>query len=550
LDVKKAGLAAAASAAVRQSKEDMGANKSIRGWSLTLLLIAASSSGCRTTSEDIQHWANTKQGPHKLASVIAADKYSTALRAEAVHTLIGMPRRNGRLVGIEQALASLQALDADTRAAVVAHLVPALMTELTQPASAGTEKADPSVQFKDAAYALLTETDPQLIANEEQQSALKGALSEWAMTDFEKRLDAPGQSVGMEQLLKLLGPRSVEGLPKRIKPDAKIARIVSLVADIGSKETRAEAARQLVEIAKFTESPAWLKQKEPELKQANEVSGIKTDDKRFQSQLDRFQEEELLRHFAALKRLAAEPGAHYLAAYAGDPKHAEKRRRGALAALDGQVGLDDQALFDSLLQIAKSSEAPDGVRTLAFRRLDAYPYSKLAPAYFALFEGDDWRVRWMAGESLLKKIEAGQLEQFMTHLGKVEHMSVTEPLTYGKLLPSIKGMKNVSDVVDSYSSSSNDTPVRLTALGYYYSHGTTKELDKVSRYERDREKVPDCSENAKNCEWTCGGTEVETVGDFVKHCIVPAMKERASGPTGNADAKGGAKASQDAQKTQ
>ncbi len=521
----------------------MGAYKSIRGWSLALALCASALVGCTTTSEDIQHWANTKQGPQKLMSVVTHSKFPMALRGEAVLSLIGMPPRGGRRVGIDDAIAGLDRVQPPERERLMAHVVPGLVSKLTAPPPPEGEP-DESVPFKDAAYAMLTEDDGKLVTTPEHRQQLEQALAVWAHADFERRQDAPGQNVGMRQMLALLGPQSLSKLPERITPDGNTQRLVSLIAELGDAPTRAAAAAKLVEMADFTASPAWLTAKQPELKKANEVSGIKADTKAFDAQLQQFQEEELLRLFASLKQLKSPGGAQYLARVAADPKRPEKQRAGALAALEGQVDGKDDGTFQALLSVAKATDTPDTVRTLAFRRLATFTYTQLAEPLYDTFGGDDWRVRWLAGELLLQKLNASQLDEFMSRLEKVEHMAVTEPLTYGKLLAKVEGLKNVSETVDSYSSSSNETPVRLAALGYYYSHGSSEQLDRVARYDADRSKVPECSENAKDCDWRCGETEVETLGDYVKHCIVPAMAQ-ASGPSKSSDAK----ASQDPQKT-
>jgi hypothetical protein len=128
------------------------------------LALLVSTTGCRTTSEDVNRWASTVQGPKKLVAVLTHDKYPIELRTEAALALIRMKPRNGRRVGIEGGddqpglMAALAQMAPAERSVVVARLVPALEAEIKKPppvAQGGQVAADPSVPYKDAAFALL-----------------------------------------------------------------------------------------------------------------------------------------------------------------------------------------------------------------------------------------------------------------------------------------------------------------------------------------------------------------------------------------------------------
>jgi hypothetical protein len=114
---------------------------------------------------------------------------------------------------------------------------------------------DPSLAFKDAAYALLTFERTVLINDEPLRGQLRAALSEWAMADFERRLENRTQTYGMEQLLRMLGPESVVPLPKLMTRDARnLDKMSALVADLGSEATKESASVALVDIAKHVVS--------------------------------------------------------------------------------------------------------------------------------------------------------------------------------------------------------------------------------------------------------------------------------------------------------
>jgi Tfp pilus assembly protein PilP len=500
---------------------------------------------CQTTSKDIERWATTQQGPRKLTAVLKHAKYPRALRVEAAMTLIGMRPRGGRRVGVEQALSALAELAPSERSKLMAALVPSLIGRLGAPAAAAGAE-DTSLPFKDASVAILTETDVALLDSQEQNDALSVALTQWAMTDFVGRMEASGQKIDMQQMLRFLGPSSVKELPALIVPGApKVNRIAQFVAEIGDAETKLRASQKLVEVAQFTSSPKWRETHRETLSRANAESGMKPDPKAFDAQLDRFQEEELLRLFASMRRVGGKTSVEYLLEFAGGARP-EKQRSGALAALERQIESESAAQIGALVRIASADDTPDSVRGLALRRMGELPREKVAAPLLALFGHDNWKVRWLAAELLLKMSQTQHLAEFMDQLRHVEHMSLTEPLSYGALIGELKGPEKPEELADSYSSISNKVPVRLAALGYYYSHGGPDQVAKVERFSSDPRKLPRCAENARDCEWRCADREVETVGKYVEHCILPAMRNRKGGPTQNAVAK----PSQDPQKTQ
>src|SRR5690606_6639131 len=166
-------------------------------------------SGCRTTTDDVQRWGKTKQGPGKLVAVLTHDKYPIELRVEAAMTLVRMKPRGGKRVGISCAddptcqglLESLSALPPEERAEIVTRLVPLLIAEINKPppqAQAGqAAPPDGSFPYKDAAFALMTYEDKDLIGSDQLRAEIKTALAEWASADFANRLDNTTQMSGM-----------------------------------------------------------------------------------------------------------------------------------------------------------------------------------------------------------------------------------------------------------------------------------------------------------------------------------------------------------------
>jgi hypothetical protein len=513
---------------------------------LGALSASALSSGCRVSSDEIEQWSKKKNGPRKLTAVLTHDKYGTDLRVEAAMTLATMKPRGGRSVGLlgdDQAqglLAALASLPSDKRDQVVLGMVPKL-TEgilLERPAD-GT---DPSLPFKDAAFALLTNSGTDLVTSAEARDALKGALAHWCQSSFEARFDDTSQLYGMEQVLRLVRAPGVRNLPALIAPDFKhMANVAKLVHELGDEETQLEASKKLVATAEAVNAPAWRARKAEGVKARNAVSGIKVTEKQFEKQLEAYQEEELLRVFSAMKSVGKAPVAEYLIAYAKKEENPEKRRASALAALEGNLDRKNPAHAAFILDVLSNNKAPDSLRDVASRRVGELPREQVAERLYGLFGSERWQVRWTAASLLLKMTEAKDLPEFMNRLGKIKHMALSEPLAYGPLLSEVKG-EPAATLASRYAAGSFPTPVRLSALGYFYRFGDVRDTAWINQYATDKDKVPSCPAKAEECEWKCDvaaangaseSKEVETIGDFVSYCIVPALKSRPEpAPTG------------------
>lgn len=493
--------------------------------SIILAVGLSMSTACRTDEADIARWANTQQGPNKLVAVFTHDKYEPQLRTMAALTLVGMRPRGGQRVGIDALLDALASLPPGERGKLVAELVPALVQRLQQPPG----ETDESIPYKDAAYSLISEEGAPLVEDPALQTQLKEALKSWAVADFSRRMDAPQQKVGMQQLLRTLGPSSVTPLPLLIKPgEQKIDRIVSLIAEIGDPEAKNAASSALVGVAKHVASEAWLQETTPVLKKANEESGLQVDDKRFALQLAAYQEEELIRVFSSMKRVGGPAVGDFLLAYSADPARPERLRAAALAALEGNIDKANADHVSRVLDIAGADTTPDSVRDLALRRVGELPRELVVTRLYGLFSHSNWKVRWLSAELILKMSDAKHVPEFMAEVGKVTSMSISEPLRYGMLLGELPGAGEKD--LANYLPPTNPPAVRVSALGYYYSLGFAGQLPTVERFAGDIQKVPACTKEAQDCEWKCADKDIVTIGDYVTHCIKPAMQGRQEAP--------------------
>lgn len=506
---------------------------------LSLGMIGATASGCRITDDDVHAWARKASGPRKLVAVLQHDKYDMDLRVQAALTLVEMKPRGGRAVGLvgdeefTGLLKGLEQMSVEARRPIVDGMVPELEKGITFVPKG--EEPDTSFAYKDAAYALLTDNETGLVDTEESRVRLKAALIAWCQNNFVARMDDTTQLYGMEQVLRLVRAPGMKGLTSLIEADfKKIRELSQLIHELADNETKVDASKRIVAVAKHVNSDAWIKQKAPAVEAANKASGLTVKENQFQKQLEAYQEEELLRIFGAMKYVGQAPIVDYLISYATEKENPEKRRAAALAGLENNLDRKNPAHAKAMLDFLSSDETPDSMRDVAVRRVGELSRDQVAETLYKLFSHDRWQLRWTVASLLLKMTDSKTIDEFMTELGKVKTMSLTEPLTYGGLLKDVKGAKPEA-LVDQFAVSTKPAAVRLSALGYYYDNGTTADLAKVEPFKGDGQKVPSCPKDAENCNWTCTVTEgkkapeakeVTTVGDFVTYCLVPAMEKR------------------------
>lgn len=512
---------------------------------ITVAAVLTLGQGCRTSEDDVHRWANTLNGPRKLIAVVTHDKYPIDLRIEAAETLVSMKPRGGRRVGIqgtdeqEGLIDALSQMAPAARSALVSKLVPKLQAEMAKPppvAQAGqAAPADPSVPFKDAAFALLTHDDGALMPDEALKKSVRASLAQWCAADFSDRLDDSSQLYGVEQVLRELKADGVRGIPDMMAPGvSKLDRMSDLVGELGDADTKLRASQKLVDVAKDVSSDNWIKQKRPAVEAANKASKLNPNEDQLKAQLTQYQEEELLRVFSSMKKIGGKPVVDYLLGYVQDKAGIEKRRAAAMAALQGNLDRNNATQAQVVLNIAGDPGTPDSLRDVALQRVGEFPRAMVVEKLYELFKNENWKVRWVAASLVLKMSDTSQVPEFMSRIGQAEGLAITEPLSYGGLLSDMKGAPPPAELADKYSTSSNSVPARLTALSYYYAVGTQADLPKVEGFDKDSTATPKCKADAKECEWKCtvqGASgdevkEIKTVGEFVEFCVKPAMQKR------------------------
>jgi hypothetical protein len=496
-------------------------------------------SGCAVSESDVRRWELTERGPDKLVAVLTHDKYSYELRTEAALSLIRMKPRGGRRIGNELLINALSSLPEEERKLIVNAMAPELVKNIQLPAPTRAPDAppqpDPSVPFKDAAFAMLSH-EPTLVSDPKTYADLQAAVTKWAQTDFEMRIESSSQQYGIEQMMRFLGAPAVRPLPAMFNTEStKIDRMAGLVADLGDPETKQKASEALVALAKQIESPEWVAKQTPLVQQANERAKVNATPEQVKQQIAKFQDQELTKIFAAMKRVGGRPAVEYALAYGGDKSKPEERRKAALASIEGRIEKGNQGDIEKVFEIARDDATPDALRDLAFARLGELPKEQIVPKLYTLFEGKSWKVRWVAGSLILRTITTKELGEFMRRLpsSPATKMGMSEPITYGagiQKLDAPPGAPKPRDAVLAYLNA-RDLGPKLTALGYFYG-GRKADLPLVQAHANDSTPVPKCDDNDE-CGWVCevdkpGGAEreskkVSTVGEFAKFCIEPSM---------------------------
>jgi len=498
--------------------------------------------GCRIDEDNIRRWETTLHGPEKLQAVLGHDKYEIPLRVEAALSLIRMKPRGGRPIGAEGMVETFASMSPEARQPLLAALVPAMIAELKKPppvVQAGQPAPpDPSLAFKDAAYALLTFERTVLITDEPLRAQLRAALSEWAMADFERRLENRTQTYGMEQLLRMLGPESVVPLPKLMTRDARnLDKMSTLVADLGSDATKESASVALVDIAKHVVSQEWVKVKTPQVEAANKASKLEPTPEQFKAQLDQYQDEELFRVLGSLKKVGGRAAIDFALGFAADKNQSEKRRVAALAAVEGKLDRKSAEDLKRIFEIARS-ESPPSVLDQAFRRIGELPREVVIEKLYETFKSENWRVRRAAASTALSMSKLAQVDEFLGRLpeGDGKGFAMPEAIGYGATIGDYKEGKP-RDALKKWLG--EGTPAqRTTAVSFYLTHGTPDDLATLASLERDGSRVPVCEADA-DCKWACYVPkesdpkerelrDIKTLGEYVTLCVVPAIKERAA----------------------
>lgn len=494
--------------------------------------------GCAVNADDLHRWESTLEGPKRLRAVVLHSKYDHALRVEAAMSLIRMKPRKGQRLGIKLLVEeTLPELKSEDRQRILADLIPRIGAELQQPLpppqANQPQPPDPSFKYKDAAYMMLTYERTALISDPELKKSLLKTLTSWAMADFERRLNDRSQDYGMEQLLRYIGSEAVVGIPKLMTKDISnhtLSKMAAIVAKLGDQKTKEEAAQQLVTIARYVSTKQWRDDKREHVKEANAKAQFDPTPKQFENQLKAYQDEEMLRIFASMKKVGGQAVTDYCLSVASQDEEETKRRQTALAALEGRISRHDPKQIERLLNIVKSSKTPDLVMDQAFRRIRELPRDKVAEPLYELFKTDSWKVRRAAAGTLLQMSTTKHIEEFLTKLGELaqKNLALPELITYGALLGDLKEGEPWK-ILEPYLKK-GPLAARLSAISYFFTYGTKKDLAAIEPLGESRERIPKCEEGG-DCEWECHVEKdgqkdkktIETVGDLVSFCIVPRM---------------------------
>jgi hypothetical protein len=523
--------------------------KSRQGLAAAMLMSGALSVGCAVSESDVHRWETTEGGPEKLYAIVVHDKYAWSLREEAALSLVRMRPRNGKRIGLEylalgydtplgRVQGGLSVLGEDARTHIVDDIAPKLEEQIQQPppprpVEGAPAQPDPSIPYKDAAFALLSH-EPPLVADDKTKSDLTAALAQWVQTDFEDRVDNSSQQFGVEQIMRFLGSPSVKALPSTINLDStKVDKACQLIADIGDDDTKKRASDALVSLAKQIDATAWVDKQRALVNEANAKQKITVTPQQVAEQLKQYQEQELEKVFTNMKRVGGRPVVDYCFAYARDKSKSEKMRTDALAALENRVDKNNTSDVNALFDILRDDTNPDKVRGVAMARLGELPKDMVVARLYTFFD-KKWQVRLDAARLILRTMTTRDVPDFMRHLPPNDKtkMALSEPITYGALIMAMdpQGGPKPRDVLNSFLQSS-DLGAKLSAAGSYYT-AKKSEASAVTPLENDKTPLPKCTPD-DNCGWSCdvpkAGSQdketktITTVGEFVRWCIEPSL---------------------------
>jgi hypothetical protein len=343
---------------------------------------------------------------------------------------------------------------------------------------------------------------------------------------------------GMEQLLRLIGPKSVERLPTIMDRNSirELTKMADLIDKLADTKTREEASKRLVEVIQYLGSDQWRKDKEPEVKAANEARQLTPTEKQFTQQMADYQEDTMTKVFAAMKKVGGQAVSDYCVKLAADKSRSTKLRTGALQALEGRLDKNDTRTIGQLVELARQKETPKTVVDVAFRLLKQLPRDAVAKPLYSLLELEDWQVRRLAGSTLLQVSKVEHIPEFLDELSKraKKNFNPMEARTYAAYIADLKDgdpLAKLQPFMDS-----KQIPARITALSYYLVNGSKHDVVKLKDHAKDRDRVPKCDDKDKNdCSWECivvgpdkkeDKKTADNVGDFVTYCILPQIANR------------------------
>jgi hypothetical protein len=467
-------------------------------------------SGCKVTSDDIQHWRRTVKGPNKLKAVLRSSTYETSLRTEAALALVDIERTGGEhdvhgIAELGHTLTELRAVNDPALPEIVSGMAPSLVTMMRGAQNANHQPGQPTppeqVRAKDAAFMLLR------FAQGPARQQLTDAVVRWYIADFNAR-SLEGQ-FSVEQVVRELGAPAasilVDAMNSHLAREA-LAKIGELVGQLADPAAKARAGARLVAIELEMEQQAfvdWLKGEIARQRQAAGQPALTPERLNASALLNR--ENFILQGaLPAMKNLADQPtvSARLIqiatTAPAADAAPIMKavlnqRRQSALGALEGHV---TPAQAQPLLQIALNATDDSGVRDLAFDRIaDSRSREAIAPMWSLVSAtgqdaADDEakrlarRLRWRAGELVLALGGAAVVPEFFTRLPQAAGVEY-EPAELEGYAQRIAQMSDAPIAAMRQDLSSTTWYRRVIALEFLERRGTAEDIPLLERLVND-----------------------------------------------------------------
>ncbi|MEO7097362.1 MAG: hypothetical protein ABI175_29140, partial [Polyangiales bacterium] len=418
---------------------------------------------------------------------------------------------------------------------------------------------------------------------------MTATLTDWAagkegddvntrLQQFETRLDNSAQQYGIEQILRAVGVPGTKRLPalltaKNAVKSQRIDTVARVVTDVKPRganagetadyeKARDELATNFAKLLLDTVAGGYVEAVRAETDDALSKSpaGKPLFDQKNSPEKDptknlylgyflKVRDERLQYLFSIAKQVGRTPVVDALFALAGNAEASKENRAFALAALEGNFATTDDSAMKSFIAIAKSN-APDEVKHVSLVRLGAYPPEQAVQAYYQLFGEGNWKVRYDAAMQVLGIMQKlgdkskTSAKEFLSKLPtkSEQRMGLGEPSDYAKTLSMMPKEMNTKPIVLA-GLTSKSLGEELVALGWFLAVGTPEDLPAVAKFADDKDKVPQCKEE-DDCKWDqgcpvpkAGGAatdvewkKIETIGDYVTHCVKVQIEQRAKAP--------------------
>lgn len=362
-----------------------------------LISLALMAAGCEITSEKIETWKGTTNGPKKLAGTLIDPEVPTELRAQAGRALVEIHDR-------ELFMESFRKMEADDAARVIDVLAP-LLVELMRGDGSSEKLANVQIYAKDALFIVYD------YAKGSGKQAAQEGLIEWSVADYNNRAMAGDHRI--RSIIKKVGAPAAEAMIELLSVDQIVVKyIAELIRVVDDDQVNLKASKHLAD--NLAANPDKIREL----------------------------------HLEAAFVIGGDPIAQALIDLASNAKLSAKLQRFALRAFSQGVQAESISYTakhaERLFAIAESEEADRFQREETYYVIAQGGRAEDIPQVTKLLANEDSFFRAVGFRCLLRMDGEGQLEPALVELARrtKDEEDVTELIvrtsTFPKLLPKVR----------------------------------------------------------------------------------------------------------------